>query len=122
MENQIENQSRLLHFEDNNPAVPDLSFVNTSDALAWLKQMGFNLGEWQGCEGEEWEPTGMIEEKLDVYLDLEHVGQLIRLRETCPQCGRPDEIEQHRHTDENGELLGSMTYCGRCGHKWNINY
>lgn len=73
--------SRLLHFEDDDPGELDIPFVNLSDALVWLRKMGYDLGEWEGvADTEEWIPTGWIEERLDVYEGFNYVGQLIRLR------------------------------------------
>lgn len=67
--------ARYLHFEYENPAIPDVQFDSITDALNWMVDQGWGPESW-------FQPTGMIEEKIRVLdTDLGHMGDLIRVRE-----------------------------------------
>ena len=67
--------ARYLHFEHEDPAIPDVQFNLLTDAINWMADRGWGPEDWF------W-PTGMIEEKIRV-IDPEgqHMGDLIRVRE-----------------------------------------
>ena len=66
--------ARYLHFEYEDPAIPDVQFNSTTDAINWLMENDWGPESW-------FKPYGMIEERIRVVdWDGQHMGDLIRVR------------------------------------------
>jgi hypothetical protein len=67
--------ARYLHFEYEDPSIPDVQFKSVTDAINWVAGRNWGPEGW-------FKPTGMIEEKIRVF-DYEgnFMGELIRVRE-----------------------------------------